>query len=632
MTADRLRELQREGRLEDAAALAEREARHLDAAELWERACDFARAARALLRAGDPERAFLLAARAGDRSCIDATVDQLVNVPDAARRAAGRAARAGAFVEAGRLFEALGEDAPAARAYDSAGDLVAAARAFERAGDVRSALVCLGKRIEATPRDDEARIRLGRLLVHARPQEAAETVQGVANDSPLRRDALALLFRAFTALGMPGPARLAEEELARLPGMPFSLEAPAAAAAKEVLFGRYELLCERGRGATSRLFEAFDRIAQRKVAVKLFSVHTLGVSGRDAQERFEREARVLSALAGAGAVPLLEYVPSGPAVVLEWMPGGSFEDVLMRGPVSPRRAVEIAIRILRVLSEAHRRGVLHRDVKPANVLFDAAGTACLGDFGTAHFADAASTVTAGVLGTLAYVAPEQRAGERATAASDVYGVGAILVRALTGALPEARAPFSSPELDAGHRAVVEALVAPLAARPTDTVQAIALLESVNWPERRPLAIENTPAPSEPPPSARFVPVAGDRFHDLVLGRDVVPVPLSERTLERARAFARADHPGLATVIAVDEAGGVVWVEAAGTESLSGPLDETDFHALEGALRALHAAGGAHGAVDRAHLFRRGAALALGFPTADTGTGRDADWHALGRLR
>ena len=105
--------------------------------------------------------------------------------------------------------------------------------------------------------------------------------------------------------------------------------------------------------------------------------------------------------------------------------------------------------MLAALGEAHRLGIIHRDIKPANVLFDEAGVTRLGDFGVAHLSDLSATATAGVIGTLGYMSPEQREGRPATVKSDLFGVGAILWEMLTGERPEATPP---PDVSSGLRA------------------------------------------------------------------------------------------------------------------------------------------------------------------------------------
>src|SRR5690606_10336892 len=202
-----------------------------------------------------------------------------------------------------------------------------------------------------------------------------------------------------------------------------------------LILGRYEVLETSASTATARVYRALDRVLGQTVAVKLFSPSLVSETGRDALLRFERETRVLSELSHPAVVPLLDYHPEAPAVVLQWMPGGSLQSRLERATLSPAVGALVASRALWALNDAHRRGILHRDVKPDNILFDAHEQPYLADFGTAHVADHAQTVTHGLLGTLAYMAPEQRRGHPANVRSDIYSVGAVLWHVLTGAPP-----------------------------------------------------------------------------------------------------------------------------------------------------------------------------------------------------
>jgi eukaryotic-like serine/threonine-protein kinase len=182
----------------------------------------------------------------------------------------------------------------------------------------------------------------------------------------------------------------------------------------------------------SEVWRAHDDTLDRTVALKILSpTADLG--------RFRREAKALGALAHENVMRVYDYGEdeAGPYMALEWLHGGTLEDRLKQGPLPPDETHRIAAGIAAGLAHLHARGLVHRDLKPANVLFDEEGRPKLGDFGLArHIAGAGTLTEAGtVLGTAAYISPEQAAGEPAGAASDVYSFGVILFRMLTGALP-----------------------------------------------------------------------------------------------------------------------------------------------------------------------------------------------------
>jgi eukaryotic-like serine/threonine-protein kinase len=202
--------------------------------------------------------------------------------------------------------------------------------------------------------------------------------------------------------------------------------------AGDVIAGRYRLLEPLGRGAMSSVWLAHDSELDRRVAVK-----TLAPTADRA--RFEREARAVAALAHPNICGLYDYGESDgkPYMVLECLGGGSLEDRLARGvPLADAETQRIATDLAAGLAHAHERGLVHRDLKPANVLFDGEGRAKIADFGIARMGDAGTLTEAGtVLGTAAYISPEQASGLPATAASDVYSFGVLLFRMLTGRLP-----------------------------------------------------------------------------------------------------------------------------------------------------------------------------------------------------
>src|SRR4051794_29159865 len=202
-----------------------------------------------------------------------------------------------------------------------------------------------------------------------------------------------------------------------------------------VIGGRYKLEHPLGRGGMSEVYAAEDLELGRTVAIKLLAP--------DADSaRFEREARAVAALAHPNVMQLYDYGEDHerPYMVLEYVPGGTLEERLAEAngePLPDEESRLIAAGVAAGLAHAHARGVVHRDLKPANVLFDEEGRPKLADFGIARMAAGEGTLTeAGtVLGTAAYISPEQASGEPATAASDVYSFGVMLYRMLTGRLP-----------------------------------------------------------------------------------------------------------------------------------------------------------------------------------------------------
>jgi eukaryotic-like serine/threonine-protein kinase len=199
-----------------------------------------------------------------------------------------------------------------------------------------------------------------------------------------------------------------------------------------VIAGRYRLDELLGRGGMSEVWAAEDLELGRRVAIKLLAP--------DAdQARFEREARAVASLAHPNVTQLYDYGEEHgrPYMVLEYLPGGTLEDRLDGKPLPDDETSAIAAGVAAGLAHAHARGVVHRDLKPANVLFDEEGRPKLADFGIARMAVGEGTLTeAGtVLGTAAYISPEQASGEPASPASDVYSFGVILYRLLTGRLP-----------------------------------------------------------------------------------------------------------------------------------------------------------------------------------------------------
>ncbi|MGI5179505.1 protein kinase domain-containing protein [Dactylosporangium sp. CA-152071] len=205
-----------------------------------------------------------------------------------------------------------------------------------------------------------------------------------------------------------------------------------------LLNGRYELRSVIGRGGMADVWLAFDGRLDRPVAVKM--LHDQGGADPSIPERFEREAHTAARLSHPSIVAVYDVGVDGvtPYLVMELVQGHSLADELARGPLDPRRAVRIAEQVCDALAAAHDAGVVHRDVKPANILIGDEGRVKVCDFGIARITDraqAALTAPATVVGTSSYMAPEQVLGEPVDARTDLYALGCVLYAMLTGRPP-----------------------------------------------------------------------------------------------------------------------------------------------------------------------------------------------------
>ena len=234
------------------------------------------------------------------------------------------------------------------------------------------------------------------------------------------------------------------------------MSAPAAPypAPGTVLAGRYQVGEEIGRGAWSVVYEARDRRVDASIALKLL-VPPPAVA-EAARERMRREVRAARSLSHPNVVSVYDFASDGgwSFIAMERVAGPDLQvRVRERGPLAPDEAAHLASGVASALAAAHRRGVLHRDVKPQNILLDPDGHARLTDFGSARLDDAAAlTQTAALVGTLAYTAPEVLAGQRGDARADVYALGITLFFALAGRLPASPSQHLPPTPSAsGHR-------------------------------------------------------------------------------------------------------------------------------------------------------------------------------------
>jgi len=275
-----------------------------------------------------------------------------------------------------------------------------------------------------------------------------------------------------------------------------------------LLGGRYRLDAEIGRGGMSTVYRAFDTVLERPVAIKL--MHREIAADSDQLERFRREARAVAQLNHPHIVTVIDAgeEPSTPDaaaqgeevgtpyIVLEYVEGETLKQLIRReGPLQITQAVAYAIEIARALGAAHERLIVHRDVKPQNILIGSEGSAKITDFGIARtLTEEGLTMDGRVLGTTDYVSPEQALGQPVTGQSDLYSLGVVLYEMLTGAVPfSGETPVAvamrhvreqvpdvqsrRPEVSAATAAVVEhATAADLAQRYPDAAAMVADLE------------------------------------------------------------------------------------------------------------------------------------------------------------
>ena len=226
---------------------------------------------------------------------------------------------------------------------------------------------------------------------------------------------------------------------------------PLMAQAGAVLGGRYVLGERIGHGGYGEVWRAADTVLSRSVAIKL--LHPRHAENEEAVARFRAEARLAAALSHENIAQVYDYGEAAagppPYLVMELVPGSSLETVLAGGPLDATRTMDIVAQAAAGLQAAHAAGMVHRDVKPGNLLLTPRGTVKITDFGIAHTVGSASVTASGeLMGTPAYLAPERAVGERAGPASDLYSLGIVAYECLTGTPPFAG---TSLEVALAHR-------------------------------------------------------------------------------------------------------------------------------------------------------------------------------------
>ncbi|HEU5065453.1 MAG TPA: protein kinase [Gaiellaceae bacterium] len=204
----------------------------------------------------------------------------------------------------------------------------------------------------------------------------------------------------------------------------------------ELIAGRYELEQLVGSGGMSNVFRAHDRLLERTVALKI--LHEQYTRDDDYVERFRREARAVAKLAHPNIVTVIDRGEQDGRqfIVFEYVDGPNLKDLTRDGPLEVHEAIGLTLQVAHALSFAHERGLVHRDVKPQNVLLNEDGQAKVTDFGIARSLDMQGvTQTGTVLGTSDYIAPEQARGQRVDPKTDIYSLGAVLYELLVGDVP-----------------------------------------------------------------------------------------------------------------------------------------------------------------------------------------------------
>ncbi|MDZ4697094.1 MAG: serine/threonine-protein kinase [Deltaproteobacteria bacterium] len=545
----RIRALIAEGQPEAAAQHWVDAGEPLKAAQLFEKLWRFEDALSLALEAGDRPYAIRLAIEAGlsDRARTIARVvpadanDELLRVSAAF---AGR----GLFEDAAVAAERAGAREKAADLFRRAGMPVKTAQLLTELGQLRQGAdlldLVIGGHAGSPPLGSteraQAQLLLGRLLARlGRPIEAARALQAAIR-SPialaLRADAQQMLCGILLGLGFPEAAHSIARRVRRIrPELPPETEAIATqfgpGTERSVMGERFVVDRLIGGGGTGRVYLAEDRLLGRTVALKILSVGAVAAE-EEAISRFLREAEATHRLHHPNIVALLDVDRNAGLLVLEYLQGGTLAELLNERAMSVARVRRIGLELCAALGAAHTAGIVHRDVKPTNIYFDAAGNAKLGDFGAAHLQDFGQTQTGGLIGTLAYLSPEQVTGGRIGPTADLYALGATLFESLTG-----RPPFLGPDFVDQHLGeappdpatlvpglagiITETLHKALAKAPSERfVSAAAMADAIAlWPVRQ----------------AMEVLVVGDGTQPL---REGLEIQAADDTTEKAPAVSR----------------------------------------------------------------------------------------------
>ncbi|MFC4855025.1 serine/threonine-protein kinase [Actinophytocola glycyrrhizae] len=348
---------------------------------------------------------------------------------------------------------------------------------------------------------------------------------------------------------------------------------------EQIIAGRYRLAERLGSGGMGVVWQAYDERLHRKVAVKQVLVPAELTSSQSEEmiRRTMREGRIAARLQHPQLITVFDVVQDGgqPYLIMEYLPSTSLSGL---GTLPPEEVARIGAEAAAGLAGAHEAGVVHRDVKPANVLVGEDGTVKITDFGIARVAeDIAGTLTSTFAGTPAYLAPEVAKGNPATYASDVYSLGATLYTAVEGEPPSGKDSNPMAQL---YRIASGAITPPTKAGPLTDV----LMWLLNPdPEQRPTMVQardalagvtyETPIPTAVAPAAAAAPAAAESAaaESTAAMAPSAPPPPDDRTGRRGRAVLFA---AVLVVVAVAAALVTSLLNREGTPSTAAPSGET----------------------------------------------------------
>lgn len=669
-----LEELIAEGRYLAAAAIEEARGQKAAAEALFEKGRDFARAARLAAERGDLPAQLGHLLHGQEVAAATALLERLLHADAPARlRAAALYEEHRLPAAAAALHQSLGALAQARRLYERGGAYLELARLDEQAGDLGRAEgryeQALGQLEDGDPAAVTARLGLGRLLVRTSGGSPGQLEAAVRHLQAARRrastgaataelDEIELaLAAALALLGYEGVAREVlielDQRLARTGGRTALPDEPLLARvrryldglrpADDLLLGRYELREPLGSGGTGRVYRAFDLRSQRAVAIKLLPTPSVEHA---AYKRFVGELEVLRRTPHPHRIAILDFDRQSGVLVMPLF-AQSFATLALPLPLGQLR--RLLLEALSGLAAAHALGVLHRGLKPQNLLLTAAGAVQLTDFGAAYLHELLATQTESALAAFAYAAPELLAGKPATVSSDLYSLGVIAYLGATGQLPfpgpdfltqHAEEPVPDPrKLRPELPAPWVALLFRLLEKDPKSRGALALAEVEELVRSLPVPTAAAPAPLDgrladaaermasegPAVRAPVVPIGRTPFSELYwgadrgLGRSVVIERWNQAALDSPawpqqvawlRQLAAAAGPGLQRVLGLELVGesaprAIYEAPPGSPDAGRSAVSEAERALLERVLARLAAVGIAHGAVERS--IRTGAA-------------------------